>query len=93
MKGIEGFSFIGMGKSDIGMGKSEQGELAPVSERHDKALEEAFARSSRRLPPAVYGDEGGGSLSQEYTRKAEEVVPEQGQDSSPVASGRTESHH
>ncbi len=27
----------------IGMGRSEQGELSPVSERHDEALEEAFS--------------------------------------------------
>lgn len=33
----EGFSFIGMGRSD-------QGDLSPVSERHDEALEEAFSR-------------------------------------------------
>ena len=33
----EGFSFIGMGRSD-------QGDLSPVSERHDEALEEAFGR-------------------------------------------------
>ena len=33
--GIEDFSFVGAGQS-------EQGELAPVSERHDEALEEAF---------------------------------------------------
>ena len=32
----EGFSFIGMGRSD-------QGNLSPVSERHDEALEEAFS--------------------------------------------------
>ena len=32
----EGFSFIGMGRSD-------QGDLSPVSERHDEALEEAFS--------------------------------------------------
>ena len=31
----EGFSFIGMGRSD-------QGDLSPVSERHDEVLEEAF---------------------------------------------------
>jgi len=43
-KGIEDFSFVGAGKS-------EQGELAPVSERHDEALEEASGRPSgkRRL--------------------------------------------
>ena len=34
-KGIEDFSFVGAGES-------EQGELVPVSERHDEALEEAF---------------------------------------------------
>jgi len=39
---------LGMGKrrlkdfSFIGSGESEQGELSPVSERHDEALEEAF---------------------------------------------------
>ena len=27
----------------IGMGRSEQGELSPVSERHDEVLEEAFS--------------------------------------------------
>lgn len=32
----KGFSFIGMGRSD-------QGNLSPVSERHDEALEEAFS--------------------------------------------------
>jgi len=41
VEGIERFSFVGMGES-------EQGELAPVSERHDEALEEAFERSFRR---------------------------------------------
>ena len=35
LKSIEDFSFVGAGESD-------QGELAPVSERHDEALEEAF---------------------------------------------------
>jgi len=34
-RGIEDFSFVGSGES-------EQGELSPVSERHDEALEEAF---------------------------------------------------
>lgn len=33
---VEGFTFIGMGRSD-------QGDLSPVSERHDEALEEAFS--------------------------------------------------
>ena len=33
---IEKFSFIGIGRSD-------QGDLSPVSERHDEALEEAFS--------------------------------------------------
>ena len=33
---IEEFSFIGLGRSD-------QGNLSPVSERHDEALEEAFS--------------------------------------------------
>ena len=33
---IKEFSFIGMGRSD-------QGDLSPVSERHDEALEEAFS--------------------------------------------------
>lgn len=32
----EEFSFIGIGRSD-------QGDLSPVSERHDEALEEAFS--------------------------------------------------
>lgn len=34
-RGIEDFSFVGSGES-------EQGELSPVSERHDEAMEEAF---------------------------------------------------
>jgi len=34
-RGIEDFSFVGAGEL-------EQGELAPVSERHDEALEEAL---------------------------------------------------
>ncbi len=34
---LEGFRFIGSGQS-------EQGGLAPVSERHDEALAEDFAR-------------------------------------------------
>ena len=50
-KGTEGFSFVGMGESG-------QGELAPVSERHDKALEEAFGRFFWRPSFAVYEDEG-----------------------------------
>jgi len=35
LRSIEDFSFVGVGESD-------QGELAPVSEKHDEALEEAF---------------------------------------------------
>ena len=33
---VEDLTFIGMGRSD-------QGDLSPVSERHDEALEEAFS--------------------------------------------------
>jgi len=42
-RGIEDFSFVGAGES-------EQGRLAPVSERHDEALEEAL-RGSSLTPP------------------------------------------
>jgi len=41
---VEDFSFIGVGETD-------QGALAPVSERHDKALEEAMWDGLRRLSP------------------------------------------